>query len=116
MPELPEVESVRRGLARHVLGATISAVDVRRDSVARRSPSPSAFADAITGTRIDAAVRRGKFLWLVLDDGALALSAHLGMSGQFRVHGVDVPEPHAHARARLTLATADGPLTLDFIY
>jgi formamidopyrimidine-DNA glycosylase len=115
MPELPEVESVRRGLEHHVLGATIAAVEVRRDSVARRSPSPAAFAGAITGTRIDAAVRRGKFLWLVLDDGALALSAHLGMSGQFRVHGDEVPEPHSHARARLRLVTPDGPLTLDFI-
>jgi len=115
VPELPEVESVRRGLAHHVLGATIAAVEVRRDSVARRSPSPRAFVDAITGTRIDAAVRRGKFLWLVLDDGAAALSAHLGMSGQFRVYGEEIPQAHAHCRARFTLNAAGGQLTLDFL-
>ena len=114
MPELPEVESVRLGLERTVRGATVARVDVRRASVARRSPSPFAFANAVTGARIDAAVRRGKFLWLLLDDGSLALSAHLGMSGQFRVH-TDPPEPHPHCRARFTLSTADGPLTLDFL-
>ena len=53
-------------------GATIASVHVLRDSVARRSPSPSAFADAVTGARIDAAVRRGKFLWLLLDGGSLS--------------------------------------------
>ncbi len=115
MPELPEVESVRQGLEQHVLGATIEHVEIRRDSVARRAPSPSAFVDAITGTRIDAAVRRGKFLWLLLDGGEVALSAHLGMSGQFRVHEEVTPEPHPHCRARFTLSAHGRQLSLDFI-
>jgi formamidopyrimidine-DNA glycosylase len=115
LPELPEVESVRQGLEQHVLGATIDHVEIRRDSVARRAPSPSAFADAITGTRIDAAVRRGKFLWLLLDDGDLALSAHLGMSGQFRVHEKAAPAPHPHCRARFTLSVRESSFSLDFI-
>ena len=60
-------------------------------------------------------MRRGKFLWLSLDADAVALSAHLGMSGQFRVYRDDVPVPHSHCRARFTLTTANGPLTLDFL-
>ena len=115
MPELPEVESVRLGLASHVIGSRIESVDVRRDSCVRRSASPEAFAADISGRRIDAAVRRGKFLWLVLDGGELALSAHLGMSGQFRVHGAEPPAPHPHCRARLTLSVHGGVLTLDFV-
>lgn len=115
MPELPEVESVRRGLESHVLGARIDGVEILRASSVRRAASPQAFVDAITGTRIDAVVRRGKFLWMVLDGGALALSAHLGMSGQFRVAPVPPQDAHPHCRARLTLALPDGPLTLDFL-
>ena len=115
MPELPEVESVRRGLESHVVGARVEGVEVFRDSVVRRSPGgPAGFAAEVVGTRIDAVARRGKFLWFVLDGGELALSAHLGMSGQFRVHA-DVPSPHSHCRARLTLSLPDAPLTLDFI-
>ncbi|MCR6712966.1 MAG: bifunctional DNA-formamidopyrimidine glycosylase/DNA-(apurinic or apyrimidinic site) lyase [Demequina sp.] len=115
MPELPEVESVRRGLESHILGARIERVEILRGSCVRRAASPQAFVDAITGTRIDAVVRRGKFLWMVLDGGALALSAHLGMSGQFRVAPVPPPTPHPHCRARLSLSLPDGPLTLDFL-
>ncbi|MGC4175027.1 bifunctional DNA-formamidopyrimidine glycosylase/DNA-(apurinic or apyrimidinic site) lyase [Demequina sp.] len=120
MPELPEVESVRLGLEAHVLGARIDHVQVFRDSCVRRAPSPHAFAAAITGSRIEAVVRRGKFLWMLLDGldlsgGALALSAHLGMSGQFRVAPVPAPAPHPHCRARFTLSLPDGPLTLDFL-
>jgi formamidopyrimidine-DNA glycosylase len=120
MPELPEVESVRRGLESHVLGARIVGVEIRRPSVVRRCASPEAFAADVTGARIEAIARRGKFLWMLLDgahsSGAvLALSAHLGMSGQFRVAPVPAPEPHPHCRARFTLTAPDGPLTLDFL-
>lgn len=115
MPELPEVESVRRGLESHVFGGQIEGVEILRASCVRRAASPQAFAAAISGTRIDAVVRRGKFLWLLLDGGALALSAHLGMSGQFRVAPFPPPAPHPHCRARLTLAMPDGPLALDFV-
>lgn len=115
MPELPEVESVRKGLESHVLDARIEGVQIFRDSAVRRVPGGAAqFAAEVVGSRIDSVARRGKFLWMVLDGGEGALSAHLGMSGQFRVHA-DVPDPHPHCRARLTLSLPDAPLTLDFI-
>lgn len=116
MPELPEVESVRRGLEAHALGARIAGVEILRDSCVRRAPGGAPeFAATVTGASIDAVVRRGKFLWLLLDAGALALSAHLGMSGQFRVAEEPVPAPHQHCRARFSLEMPDGPLTLDFL-
>ncbi|WP_062388470.1 bifunctional DNA-formamidopyrimidine glycosylase/DNA-(apurinic or apyrimidinic site) lyase [Demequina iriomotensis] len=119
MPELPEVEVVRRGLASLVAGARIADVDIRRDSCVRLLPGgPAEFAAEVRGLTLSRLVRRGKFLWAELapepgdDAPLLALSAHLGMSGQFRVH-VDAPEPHRHCRARLTLT--DPALTLDFL-
>lgn len=112
MPELPEVETVRDGLARHVLGRTIAGVDVRRDySVRRHLAGPLDFTGRLTGRRLDAAVRRGKFLWLLLDDGDDALLAHLGMSGQLLVRDGDLPD-HPHLRVRLRFA--DGG-ALDFV-
>lgn len=112
---------MRRGLAAAVVGSRVTRVEVLRDSCVRRQAGgPAEFAALLAGTdsagaQLTAAVRRGKFLWLLLDGGRLALSAHLGMSGQFRVH-TDVPDAHAHCRARLTLAATDGrALTLDFI-
>ena len=78
MPELPEVEVVRAGLERHVLGATITRVDVLHPRPVRRDPrGPEGFAAALTGRRIEAARRRGKYLWLPLDNGD-ALLGHLG--------------------------------------
>lgn len=110
MPELPEVETVRDGLARHVLGRTVVAVEVSRDySVRRHTGGPLDFAGRLTGRRLDAAVRRGKFLWLLLDDEDDALMAHLGMSGQLLVR--TEPVDHPHLRVRLTLD--DG--YLDFV-
>lgn len=114
MPELPEVETVRDGLARHVLGRTVTAVEVRRDySVRRHVDGPLDFAGRLRGRRLDAAVRRGKFLWLLLDDGDDALLAHLGMSGQLLVRepGVGRVE-HPHLRVRLDL---DDGSALDFV-
>ncbi|WP_062314670.1 bifunctional DNA-formamidopyrimidine glycosylase/DNA-(apurinic or apyrimidinic site) lyase [Demequina rhizosphaerae] len=119
MPELPEVETVRLGLSSLVTGARIVRADVLRDSCVRLLPGgPAEFAAEVQGLALSRWVRRGKFLWAELapepgdDAPLLALSAHLGMSGQFRVHS-DVPEPHRHCRARLTLAGPD--LTLDFL-
>lgn len=114
MPELPEVETVRDGLARHVLGRTVTAVEVRRDySVRRHVDGPLDFAGRLRGRRLDAAVRRGKFLWLLLDEGDDALLAHLGMSGQLLVRepGADRVE-HPHLRVRLDL---DDGSALDFV-
>lgn len=113
MPELPEVETVRAGLAGHVLGRTVARVDVLRDYSVRRHPGgPGDFVERLVGRRFDGAVRRGKYLWLVLDApiGAapdVALMAHLGMSGQLLVYGPAPAGPAAlmpsHLRVRLVL-------------
>ncbi|ANH38931.1 Formamidopyrimidine-DNA glycosylase 1 [Nocardioides dokdonensis FR1436] len=102
MPELPEVEVVRAGLERHVVGARVVGVDVLHPRPLRRDArGPEGFAAALTGRTIAGARRRGKYLWLPLDDGD-ALLAHLGMSGQMLVQPGDaVPEKHLRVRLRL---------------
>ena len=87
MPELPEVEVVRRGLSTHLVGRRIAEVQVYNDRAVRRHPGGAAdFRAVLPGHRITAVRRRGKYLWWALDDGD-AVIAHLGMSGQFRVNG-----------------------------
>jgi len=99
MPELPEVETVRRGLVRFAQGFTISsAQDLHPRLLKNTSIAPL---DAVVGGRIKEVNRRGKFLWFVLDRD-VALVAHLGMSGQFLFTRKDRPEP-GHVRARFTL-------------
>ena len=91
MPELPEVEVVRAGLERHVVGATIEAVEVLHPRPVRRDHRGSTgLAAALVGQRIEAVRRRGKYFWLALANGD-ALLGHLGMSGQMLLH-----EPGAH--------------------
>ena len=91
MPELPEVETVRAGLADHSLGRPVQAVRVvDARSLRRHLPGPAHFEAALTGRTLRGAYRRGKYLWLTLSepDGALAdeaLVVHLGMSGQLLV-------------------------------
>jgi formamidopyrimidine-DNA glycosylase len=82
VPELPEVETVRRGLAPVMEGRTIDAVGLARADL--RFPFPPRFAERLTGRRILSLGRRAKYLLAPLDDGT-ALIAHLGMSGAFRV-------------------------------
>lgn len=85
MPELPEVEVVRRGLEPYTGQWTIRAVDVFDSRALKRHEGPREdFVDLLVGQRLQAAVRRGKFLWFPLGDGApsRALLCHLGMSGQ----------------------------------
>ncbi|GHJ57992.1 formamidopyrimidine-DNA glycosylase [Nocardioides sp. OK12] len=108
MPELPEVEVVRAGLERHVVGARVVGVDVLHPRPVRRDErGPEGFAAALTGRTLTGARRRGKYLWLPLDDGD-ALLAHLGMSGQMLVQPADAaPEKHLRVRVRLDGA-ADG--------
>jgi formamidopyrimidine-DNA glycosylase len=111
MPELPEVEVVRRGLEAHVVGHTITEVEILHERPVRRHVAgPQDFADALTGRTITAARRRGKYLWLALDNGDAVL-AHLGMSGQMLVqpHTADAER---HLRVRLRL---DGPNELRFV-
>ncbi|MBC9956735.1 bifunctional DNA-formamidopyrimidine glycosylase/DNA-(apurinic or apyrimidinic site) lyase [Yimella sp. cx-51] len=98
MPELPEVEVVRRGVAEHVVGRRIERAEILGARVARRHEAgPAALGAALTGVRVQAARRRGKYLWMDLDDGE-ALVVHLGMSGQLLVEEPDAPrEKHCHA-------------------
>ena len=118
MPELPEVEVVRRGLERWVAGRTVAAVEVRHPRAVRRHlEGTEHFVGALTGTTFSAAHRRGKYLWLplVAPGGApagQALVAHLGMSGQLLVEKPDEPD-EAHLRARFTFT--DGGRELRFV-
>ncbi|HET6967159.1 MAG TPA: bifunctional DNA-formamidopyrimidine glycosylase/DNA-(apurinic or apyrimidinic site) lyase [Ornithinibacter sp.] len=107
MPELPEVEVVRRGLTDHVLGRTVAGLELRGHRVARRHlPGPADLSERLAGRRVDAVRRRGKYLWLDLGD-SLGLLVHLGMSGQLLVEPEGAPdEKHLHARFRFA---DDGP-------
>jgi formamidopyrimidine-DNA glycosylase len=114
VPELPEVEVVRAGLERHVLGATVTRVDVLHPRPVRRDPrGPDGFAAALTGRRIESAQRRGKYLWLPLDNGD-ALLGHLGMSGQMLVQPPASPD-EKHLRVRLALEGAAEGRELRFV-
>lgn len=100
MPELPEVETVRRGLESHLVGRRAARVTVTGERSVRRQ-GPEALTAALSGRRIEGAGRRGKYLLVGLDDGAV-LVVHLRMSGQLRfvaapAAGVPV-ERHTHVR------------------
>ncbi|MBV9245583.1 MAG: DNA-formamidopyrimidine glycosylase, partial [Methylobacteriaceae bacterium] len=82
MPELPEVEIVRRGLETAMAGARIRKVEQRRPDL--RFPLPERFAMRLEGRRIDSIGRRAKYLLGNLDDG-MVLVMHLGMTGSFRI-------------------------------
>jgi formamidopyrimidine-DNA glycosylase len=127
VPELPEVEVVRRGLADHVLDREIAAVTVAHPrSVRRHVAGGDDFAARLTGRAITGARRRGKYLWLDLDGGAEdsidagsacappddAVLAHLGMSGQMLVTADDLPD-EKHLRIRFRFA--DGGTELRFV-
>ena len=101
MPELPEVETVRRGLEPVFVGATISMVEQRRADL--RFPFPEAFATRLTGRRVIALERRAKYLRAWLDSGEV-LVMHLGMSGSFRIEadgGIGQPGVFHHPRSTL---------------
>jgi formamidopyrimidine-DNA glycosylase len=97
MPELPEVETVRQGLQRHVAGRTIDKVSVLHPRAVRRHlAGPTDFTDALAGRPVSGARRRGKYLWLPVGEDALL--AHLGMSGQLLVGDPDRSlSPHVRA-------------------
>jgi formamidopyrimidine-DNA glycosylase len=102
VPELPEVEVVRRGLEAHVVGRRIDRVDVLHPRPVRRHLAGAAdFAALTTGRTVLGARRRGKYLWLPLDSGDAVLG-HLGMSGQMLVQPVGAPDER-HLRVRFTL-------------
>jgi formamidopyrimidine-DNA glycosylase len=103
MPELPEVEVIRRGLEGWVTGRKIDAVAVLHPRAVRRHVAgPDDFAGGLIGRMFLPPRRRGKYLWVPLEDGA-ALLAHLGMSGQLLLAAPDRPY-ETHLRVRLTLS------------
>jgi formamidopyrimidine-DNA glycosylase len=109
VPELPEVEVVRLGLAEHVTGRTVAAVEVHHPrSVRRHLAGELDFAARLAGRQIRAARRRGKYLWL--DLGAEeALLAHLGMSGQMRIQPPGAAD-EKHLRVRFQFADSGAEL------
>jgi formamidopyrimidine-DNA glycosylase len=103
VPELPEVETVRLGLAQHVAGREVAAVEVLHPRAVRRDPG--LFATILPGHRMESPSRRGKYLWLPLGGSSAehALLAHLGMSGQLLVGDPDRPlSPHVRVRFTFT--------------
>ena len=117
MPELPEVEVVRRGLARWVRGRTIESADILdARSVRRHTAGAQDLQANLEGAVVLDAVRRGKFLWMPLrGEGeqpesapTQALMAHLGMSGQLLVEDPDQPA-EKHLKVRLSLSEAADP-------
>jgi formamidopyrimidine-DNA glycosylase len=99
MPELPEVETVRRGLTPVMRGARIDKVELRRADI--RFPFPPSFAKRLTGQRVADVTRRAKYLLFQLDGGE-TLIAHLGMSGSFRMEksSVSTPGKFHHERSK----------------
>jgi formamidopyrimidine-DNA glycosylase len=135
VPELPEVEVVRRGLVSWVRGRTITGVEVLDPrSIRRHALGAQDFAGNLEGAKVLDVVRRGKFLWLPLEEAAVAtvtggpagtvpvpvqpavaLMAHLGMSGQLLMQDSAVPD-EKHLKVRLRLSPADGmPEQLRFV-
>ncbi len=105
MPELPEVETVRRGLQPAMEGSRITRVEQRRPDL--RFPFPDNLAERLTGQTVASISRRAKYLLLHLDNG-LTLLAHLGMSGSFRIEaGSDADTPGVFHHQRGKLATHD---------
>ena len=108
MPELPEVETVRRGLAPVLEGQRLSRVIIRRTDL--RWPLPDSFGQRLTNRQVILVARRAKFLTIRLDDDTIWI-AHLGMSGRFRIFTGDLPpeEPHDHV-----IVETDGGITVRY--
>ncbi len=107
MPELPEVEVVRRGLQAHVLGKTITAVRVHHPRAVRRHEAgPADLTARLLGARITGTDRRGKYLWLMLatadGESDTALVVHLGMSGQMLLGTSRAPTTSGSRRCSTT--------------
>jgi formamidopyrimidine-DNA glycosylase len=113
MPELPEVEVVRRGLERGVLGRTVAAVTVSHERAVRRhADGPAHFREALLGRTVAGVRRRGKYLWFDLAGQDSALLGHLGMSGQLLVVS-PAKELEKHLRVRILFT--DGGRELRFV-
>ncbi len=108
MPELPEVETVRRGLAPVLEGRILVRVEQRRANL--RLPFPNDFATRLRGRQVAEVGRRAKYLLFRLDSGEV-LIAHLGMSGSFRIFHRDPPAPGPHDHV---VIETDKKVTLHF--
>lgn len=114
MPELPEVETVRRGLAEAVANFTVSDVEVfDKRSLKRNIGSTSSFKRDLVGSKLEQFERRGKFLWTPLG-GNLCLVAHLGMSGQILVRTPDYPQDKCE-RLKISVSKGKSNLEVRFI-
>ena len=113
MPELPEVEVVRKGLAKHIKNRKIEKAKVRNNRALRNFEfSSKTFEKTVSGFTINSVERRGKFLWMTLKNSSQAISAHLGMSGQMlMVKKEEKPSTHA----RVTFDFSDTKRSLHFI-
>ena len=106
MPELPEVETVRLGLERHLLGRKISSVELRRSDL--RFPFPSNFETSLNGRVVESVERRAKYLLIRLDGGMTWL-CHLGMSGRWTLIGDGVVGRPGKFSSGAPLGSGDGP-------
>src|SRR5258706_12060178 len=96
MPELPEVETIVADLRPHLAGRTIISCDLACPTIVRH-PEPEVFIDSVSGMRITALRRRGKYILVDLEND-LVLVVHLGMTGQLRLFEADAPlSSHTHA-------------------
>ncbi|MEV5985068.1 bifunctional DNA-formamidopyrimidine glycosylase/DNA-(apurinic or apyrimidinic site) lyase [Streptomyces sp. NPDC052051] len=108
MPELPEVEVVRRGLERWVTHRTVADVEVLHPRAVRRhTAGADDFAHRLKAERLGTPSRRGKYLWIPVDTTGTAILAHLGMSGQLLVQPHDAPD-EKHLRVRVRFDDAQG--------
>lgn len=116
MPELPEVETVRAGLAKYITSATITDVKIHdARSLKRHLTGPRDFKSKLEGMKVLDVIRRGKFLWLPIDGGNQALVGHLGMSGQMLVRTPEFEEDKLN-RVTIGFQTAKGKtLELRFV-
>ncbi len=95
MPELPEVETVRRHLTEGIEGATVTSVEVGHPRTARRQPNPADLVDRLVGRRVERVGRKGKFLMIEVGDFTWVI--HLGMSGRVSLDPPDAERaPHTH--------------------
>lgn len=115
MPELPEVEVVRRGIEQWATNAQIIAVEVLDPrSLRRHVGGPEDFIARLTGQRLAVGQRRGKYLWIPIDEGYNAVVVHLGMSGQLLISQPDIPD-QKHLKIRITYTTGDRIQELRFV-
>lgn len=114
VPELPEVETIRRGLHTHLVGQEIVSVEGTGGRLVRNNPQGLTDLEAhLPGARVSGVSRRGKFMWLDLERRDVSLVIHLGMSGQVRVDKNPPSRLARHEHLRLTLSNGHGVRFID---